>query len=97
MDIDIDALKKGISRQMTGETFTEEVLLKFVDYVAYLPRMHAFNKVKFVAATNHLIIRCKPQITKYFTDPMPGMSNYPYAGAMPAQPPSLQTNPSLGM
>lgn len=59
-DINVDALKKGISRHMTGSSFTEDVFQQFVDYVAFVPRMHAFTKVKFVAAINHLIIRFKP-------------------------------------
>ena len=82
-DINIDALKKAIARNMIGASFTEEVLNKFIDYVAYQPRLYCFNKVKFVAAMNHLIIVHRPAFTKHFAEDMPGMPGYAN-GALPA-------------
>ena len=80
-DINIDALKKAIARKL-GESFTEEIFNKFIDYVAYQPRMYCFNKVKFVAAMNHLIIVHRPAFTKHFTDDMPGMPGYAHGSGI---------------
>ena len=34
-DINLDALKKALARAIVGANFTEEILSKFIDYVAY--------------------------------------------------------------
>ena len=87
---------------MVGASFTEEVLTKFIDYVAYQPRLYCFNKVKFVAAMNHLIIMHRPAFTKHFADSMPGMANYAHGGggapgAMPQPvPPMAMQAPGIG-
>lgn len=36
---------------------TDEVLTQFIDYVAYHPNKHVFNKTKFAAAVSHMIIK----------------------------------------
>lgn len=48
----------------------------FINYVALDPRAYHFTKVKFVAAVNHLIVKMKPDILKFFKDAMPGMQGY---------------------
>ena len=66
VDVNIDSLRKAIARHLIGKSFLEETLIKFIDYVAYHPRLHAFSKVKFVAAIEHLIIKFKPTISVHF-------------------------------
>ena len=88
-EVDVERMKKAIARSMVGKNYPEDILSKFIDYVAYQPRLYAFGKVKFVAAINHLIIGLKPNITKHFQDAMPGMANYTHGGGVAGAPPNM--------
>ena len=80
IEINLDGLKKAVARSLVGKTFGEDLLTNFIDIVSYHPRIYSFSKTKFVAAMRYYAVKFRPQITRHFKEPMPGMANYTAAG-----------------
>ena len=67
--VNLDSLKKKAARILPSgaNAPTDQVLTQFIDYVAYHPNKHCFNKTKFVAAVSHMIIALnKVNISTHF-------------------------------
>ena len=97
-DINLDQLKKGVARHLVGKTYGEDILSTFIDIVSYRPHIYSFCKTKFVAAMRYYAVKFKPEITRHFLEPMPGMANYTGAGGSTGTPmsPTMMLQNTMG-
>ena len=66
-----------VSRKLSTKNYSDDQLNCFIDFVSFVPQIHMFSKIKFVAAMRYLTVRYKPDIANtHFQNKMPGMMGY---------------------
>ena len=45
-----------VTTKLGMKTYSDEQLKCFIDFVSYIPEIHCFTKIKFVAAMAHMTI-----------------------------------------